>query len=637
MSQNLDKYGFEDLDKYGFEEEQESQEPTVIDEIGQNLSEIGSGIVEGAGSVLETGEDYLKSVGKGASLGFSDELAGGVGALIDMISGAEDRSFEGLVKAYKEARDYARRDQAKSEERSPIASTAGEITGAVASGIASGGSAPAGATLGARALQTAKLGAGMGAAEAAGRSEDLFSKQGLSDVAKGALVGTAAGAGGELLATGVGKGAKMGAEKLKELAKKADTDTFKAIRKAYSLGKEGYDLAPKTQAGAVLDELDEVQDTFLTKATADADDLTRRITETDKMLGKKMGDIVDQYEGNLALDETYEQLVDEWENAFKVNELIKGDRRSKLIDQVLYGIKEASEQGTLTGRQLKGFQKQLSNLVDDASQVGKQNNELVVQAQKAANEIDDIFSQIDGYDEAKALFREFRENVPENIIKPNVDPAIIKNFKRYGDLGKQKEEVLSDNVRRMIERFTADTKDQTAKTGVTKLLKYMKEAPEEVLETMGVSNYKQLLGEIEDKALQAQARMQATRSSAFMPSRTSGKGVIMEEGIGQAGRQQMTGLANRLGLARQAAKEAGQEGLEQTNKSLFGRSMEELGSLGDRFMQLPGAKQLGERMKQAAAQGDRAKMNAALFVAMQNPDTRALLQGMTPLVDADEE
>ena len=131
--------------------------------------------------------------------------------------------------------------------------------------------------------------------------------------------------------------------------------------------------------------------------------------------------------------------------------------------------------------------------------------------------------------------------------------------------------------------------------------------------------------------------MQATRSSAFMPSRTSGKGVIMEEGIGQAGRQQMTGLANRLGLARQAAKEAGQEGLEQTNKSLFGRSMEELGSLGDRFMQLPGAKQLGERMKQAAAQGDRAKMNAALFVAMQNPDTRALLQGMTPLVDADEE
>lgn len=98
-------------------------------------------------------ESALRGAAQSATLGFADEIAGGVGALFDRMPN------ESLKDAYIRHRDESRAKFKKAQEVNPKSYMAGEIGGNIATMAIPGLGATKGASLAKNALQAAKLGA----------------------------------------------------------------------------------------------------------------------------------------------------------------------------------------------------------------------------------------------------------------------------------------------------------------------------------------------------------------------------------------------------------------------------------------------------------------------------------------------
>lgn len=128
-------------------------------------------------------------VAQGMTLGFSDELAGLLGAVPAAIS-----TGNSVVDAYKGIRDAARENYQGYREQNPVASTAAEIGGGLLTGGMGGGRALAG-TAGRQMLaRAAATGAGLGAASGAGYSNADNLQGLLADTALGGATGAITGA-----------------------------------------------------------------------------------------------------------------------------------------------------------------------------------------------------------------------------------------------------------------------------------------------------------------------------------------------------------------------------------------------------------------------------------------------------------
>lgn len=126
---------------------------------------------------------WAQAVGQGATLGFSDEITAGAGALYDRVTGASSD----MGKAYDQRLEAERAELGRFKEEHPIASTALELGGAVAPALLTGGMAAA-PSLGSAMVRGAAMGAGAGAAYGFGTGE------GAADRAENALAGIPLGA-----------------------------------------------------------------------------------------------------------------------------------------------------------------------------------------------------------------------------------------------------------------------------------------------------------------------------------------------------------------------------------------------------------------------------------------------------------
>src|SRR3954470_8043725 len=120
-----------------------------------------------------TGESLLRGGAQGASLGYQDELAGVLEALVDKVAGKDQgKSFAEL---YRRHRDEARKANEAAKEAHPYAYGGADIAGSLASGLA--------LPLGEGLAGALKLGAGLGAASGLGTSQ--------SDLTQGDVKGAA--------------------------------------------------------------------------------------------------------------------------------------------------------------------------------------------------------------------------------------------------------------------------------------------------------------------------------------------------------------------------------------------------------------------------------------------------------------
>ena len=144
--------------------------------------------------------DALLPIAQGATLGFADEILGGVEGVARKFSGGSFRE------GYAEGRDRVRQGSRDYAAAKPKTNLALEIAGGLVTGGA--GAARAGlARTGARVAQGAKVGAGYGAVAGAGSAEGGLSER-ITGAGVGAAGGALAGAAVPLAARAVRRGAE---------------------------------------------------------------------------------------------------------------------------------------------------------------------------------------------------------------------------------------------------------------------------------------------------------------------------------------------------------------------------------------------------------------------------------------------
>ncbi len=148
---------------------------------------------------------------QGATLGFSDEIGGGMQALMELIKSGD---MSDAAAVYKQAVKENRMEEARLKSESPYAYGGGEIAGGMLPGMLTGGAG------GASALGSiVKTGALTGAANAYGKGEgnDLGT---LGDVAMGAGAGALGAAAGHYGGKALSAAKEYGGEMLGKLANK---------------------------------------------------------------------------------------------------------------------------------------------------------------------------------------------------------------------------------------------------------------------------------------------------------------------------------------------------------------------------------------------------------------------------------
>jgi hypothetical protein len=172
----------------------------------------------------------LEAAGHGAAsgltLGFNDELLGGLGAGVDLLKGKTD--LDHIVEAYKTHRDAIRASDEAAQSQHPYAYLAGQLGGGALPALATAGAAPA--VEGATALGNVARAAGTGALVGGISGVGLSNKEGLAslqDIPKNALMGAGTGA----VLSGAGQGLKSAATKLGE------SGFGQSLQDAYAAGR----------------------------------------------------------------------------------------------------------------------------------------------------------------------------------------------------------------------------------------------------------------------------------------------------------------------------------------------------------------------------------------------------------------
>lgn len=209
---------------------------------------------------------------KGLTLGWGDEIGGGIAAL--GVVGTTDKTLSDLPQVYGEIMDRMAAQESSYEADHPVEATLAEVAGGVGTGVA-GGLKFAGSKLGQKALANAPMwasAAGVGAAEGgiygAGESEDRL-RGGLQGAAIGGVMAPVGGAivqkGGDVL----GSITRWAKNKLTDTPKK---QAIRAIRQALESSgmdpEEAVHIYSKLGKEATMADIDE---TFRATARAAVD------------------------------------------------------------------------------------------------------------------------------------------------------------------------------------------------------------------------------------------------------------------------------------------------------------------------------------------------------------------------------
>lgn len=169
--------------------------PDDVEAVQQpDLASIAKDADTKAQSNISAPESFGQGLVTGSTLGFSDELGGAEGAMMEKLFGNPDK--KSTKELYQEYRDFQRHRNKQFEQANPKSSLAGNIAGAMATGAAIPGATSLG---GATAL---------GATQGLGSSNADLTSGAPGDVAQAAkdtAIGAGLGAGGQMLGSAAGK------------------------------------------------------------------------------------------------------------------------------------------------------------------------------------------------------------------------------------------------------------------------------------------------------------------------------------------------------------------------------------------------------------------------------------------------
>lgn len=259
----------------------------------------------GKPSISKT-ESAARGVAKGATLGFDDEIVGGVEALWETAKGNPAKFGE----LYKKHRDESRANSEQARAANPASYTAGEVGGAIGSAFVPGMAIAKGASLANAAGRAALIGGAAGA----GYSEGETVKDVALDAAGGVVAGGVIGGGAHILAPYAARAASAVGKKIKGTAGRFAARALGAERGTIKkLGQEKIEAAGRQ----ALDE-------GVLSPLASADKMASRNAAVGEKGGKMMGKVYD------AIDDKGASTFNPLDVATKVDDELGGFYRSPI-------------------------------------------------------------------------------------------------------------------------------------------------------------------------------------------------------------------------------------------------------------------------------------------------------------------
>lgn len=337
-------------------------------------------------------ETMLQHGTQGMALGFGDELAGGfeaagravglegVGGPISEIGIAGEEwsptlDKEKLLQSYREGRDKQRGRLSETEVANPKTAIASDLVGGLATPGAlfkAATKVPAIAKTAANVDKLSKVkkaavtGAGLGAAESAGRSDADLTQGEFGEFAGDVAIGTGVGgAAGGL----VGKVAqkfegKNLANKAKKLTEEADDEALRVL----GAGKKELKSATKSRYGndpneAGIQAIKEGLISPLDKPT----DVYNKAKTIKKQIGKGYDELIDRFEGKIRLDETMDDAPD---FAKRYTE----DVRQKVMNSIDENVDITEQQSANLLKQVDNLEPRILEALDSSNPIKELQN-----------------------------------------------------------------------------------------------------------------------------------------------------------------------------------------------------------------------------------------------------------------------
>jgi len=317
---------------------------------------------------------------QGATMGFADEISGGLEALWEKAKG-DPTTFGEL---YKAKRDESRSNFKTAEEANPASYTTGQIGGAIGTAFVPG---LGGATLGKLALQ--------GAAQGLGSSQADLTEGDIAGAARDTAIGGALGAGAGLAGKAISAGASKAAPYLKQ-GMNAIGDVFEsgaeklAVKATGATGAQASRFAP----GAGRELLDE----GLIKFGDDAAKIAERVGQRHDLAGKAIGESLDTLEQRGVMG-SIDNVVANLES--QIDELSKTPGNERIIKQLqsevdnLYLRGESNLGINATEQAKRNFQGQTNYFSPEAEKKasGRLADSFKSEVERAATEADPALAQ----------------------------------------------------------------------------------------------------------------------------------------------------------------------------------------------------------------------------------------------------
>lgn len=619
-------------DKFDFDQFEDAPEEFDFDQFedAPGETEIAA---EQAPEASEMGATRAALTGaeQGLTFGLADELGGAMGAALEGATTFPDQDeskLNQLSRLYQEYRDFNRERAQKAEQDQPGAFMAGDVAGGL---VLPGGALKSagkqvlkagGKQLAKSALKrkAAAAGAGVGALEAAGRTEeDLTSLEGATDVALGS-------AAGGLMGGILGKiGKKFSQKSLEEASKTAAKDSNIAALK--SIGAKAKDMKDefglKTRATATLEDakgagktlidegileakqgIDEVKESIVNKMEEVAN---QRINPAAKILDEK---VVDMDLG--AFSDDFNNFAQKIDN--DVTDVVSGAEFAKGSDRALYkNMQEATEL--------------LGEKVDNALNSPNKIEELVNIKRQLQKQVNWDDPQANAYNE---FLVKMQANVSGliNDMSQKIDPEVAKEMvdanKVYGNLTRVNR-IAGDELARDLAKDDKISLGEWVTAGVVSGLSGIKAlgpavvAGKRLVEKTTKKDTGRLLNTIE--------AFQKARSSKNLARRAQDPS-LMDEGLrtlerGSAGaREAQVGAA----VLDEQQPEKPYEKNKQIGQYIEEATPETLNAASERVLEQhgkDGAKLAATLNK--VAEKDRIGRRALLFSIMQDPNNRRML------------
>jgi hypothetical protein len=585
----------------------DSSKQKVTARLDKLLAKLGDKVVSGGEAGLEGLKDFSLGAVDAATMGFGDEIGGGLMGAYESL--ANDKDFQEEYKKYKESIE---KTQEESKERSPWLHGAGELGGGAASLLATGGlglgaKAAVGASKVGQVAKALGTGAAMGGIYGAGESKGSVMEDPsllASDVAEGAITGGL-----------LGGTADIAGQALKPLGKYAGKvlnnyiEDSPILRQKLVLPiKTGFEQIPVTSQKWFED----VGKPLANKSTNEMFD---NIQKSRQIIGSHMGKVLDE-----AKDVPIDVQSIMGDNSAKFMNFIdssvdleENTAVKKIAKRMAAGDTMSPKEASMMADELEKYGNKLKgvNLTKAEADMGKFSNELAGKIKK------EIGSKVEGYDDLRNAYYEFNKYIPETILKGDLPAGATDTMLK--DLS-DPNTTLNKSIKKLYQEGANLTKGDNP-------------------ELFAMKNVTKNLGD-----LQTNLKMQQAEGSK-LPDFLShwGKPEELEKGIRKSGDFQSmmdtllhtdphqggatTGMSGVLGQLASAA------GAKTTGTLVHGGSLARtlynipdvrLRSMATKLQNSP-LKHIGDNFIRAIDNKNNSLKNAAIFAALQQPEFRQYL------------